>query len=53
MSLTPFLGMELYMAKNILPVERIEKSILLIDDQKVLLDYQLAEMYGVPLKAFN
>lgn len=41
------------MARNILPVERIEKSILLIDEQKVLLDYQLAEMYGVPLKAFN
>lgn len=33
-----------------LPVERIEKLILLLRTEKVLLDQQLAELYGVPTK---
>lgn len=42
------------MAKNaVIPVERIERAILMIRGQKVLLDSHLAELYGVPTKAFN
>ena len=41
-------------AKDLLiPAERIERSILLIRGQKVMLDSDLAELYGVPTKAFN
>lgn len=36
-----------------LPEERIEKSILLIRDQKVLLDTDLAELYEVKTKALT
>ena len=32
---------------HIIPVERIEKHILLIRDHKVLLDADLADLYGV------
>ena len=35
----------------LVPVERIEKSILLIRKQKVMLDANLAELYGVETKA--
>ncbi|MCC6127231.1 MAG: ORF6N domain-containing protein [Pirellulales bacterium] len=35
---------------NLIPVERIEGVILLIRDQKVILDSDLAEMYGVETK---
>jgi hypothetical protein len=35
------------MSDTLIPVERIQKSILLIREQKVLLDKDLAEMYGV------
>jgi len=35
------------------PVERIEKSILLIRGQKVMLDADLAELYGVTTKRLN
>jgi hypothetical protein len=40
------------MAKDdsLIPVERIEKAILLIRGQKVMLDQDLAEMYGVETK---
>ncbi|HQU46095.1 MAG TPA: ORF6N domain-containing protein [Pirellulales bacterium] len=42
------------MAKELLvPAERIERAILLIRGQKVMLDRDLAELYGVPTKAFN
>ena len=43
------------MAKSelLIPVERIEKSILLIRGHKVLLDSDLADMYGVPTKVLN
>lgn len=35
------------------PVERIAQSILVFRSQKVLLDAELAELYGVPTKALN
>jgi len=35
------------------PVERIEMSILLIRGQKVMIDADLASLYGVPTKALN
>jgi hypothetical protein len=34
-------------SSSLIPAERIEKSILLIRGQKVLLDADLAELYGV------
>ena len=37
--------------KPLIPQERIERRILLIRGQKVLLDYDLAELYEVPTKA--
>ena len=36
-----------------IPTERIEKAIILIRDQKVLLDRDLAELYGVETKALK
>ena len=36
-----------------LPVYSIESRILLIRGHKVLLDADLAELYGVPTKVFN
>ena len=33
--------------------ERIERIVLLIRGQKVILDFHLAELYGVSTKAFN
>ncbi len=38
---------------NLIPAERIERRILLVRGQKVLLDFQLAELYEVPTKAIN
>jgi len=35
------------MAKSLIPVDRIQQSILFIRDQKVLLDKDLARLYGV------
>ena len=37
----------------LIPVERIEKAILLIRRQKIMLDRDLAELYGVPTKVLN
>ena len=34
----------------VVPIERIERSILLIRGQKVMLDSDLAGLYGVPTK---
>jgi len=39
--------------KNLLLVEGIERSILLIRGQKVILDADLAQLYQVPTKALN
>ncbi len=42
------------MAKTaIVPIERIQQSILLIRGEKVILDADLADLYGVPTKTFN
>lgn len=38
---------------HIIGEERIEQSILLVRGQKVLLDVDLAELYGVPTKRLN
>jgi hypothetical protein len=38
---------------NIVPVERIEKFIYLIRGQKVILDSDLAAIYGIPTFRFN
>jgi len=40
-------------SKSLIPVERIEKSILLIRGHKVILDSDLAKLYGVETKVFN
>ncbi len=38
---------------DLIPLERIESKILLIRGQKVLLDRDLAELYGVETRVFN
>jgi hypothetical protein len=38
---------------HLIPAERIERRILLVRGQKVLLDFQLAGLYEVPIKALN
>lgn len=38
---------------TLIPIDRIERSILLLRGQKVMLDSDLAELYGVPTKALN
>ena len=40
-------------APVLIPLERIERSILLIRGEKVMLDADLAEMYGVTTKVLN
>ena len=40
-------------ARSIIPAERIEKSILMMRGQKVMLDRDLAELYGVTTAALN
>jgi hypothetical protein len=39
--------------KQIIPLERIQQVIYLIRGQKVMLDYDLADMYGVPTKVLK
>ncbi len=39
--------------KPVIPLERIEKAILLIRDRKVMLDEDLAGLYGTSTKRFN
>jgi hypothetical protein len=38
---------------NLIPIEIIENKIFVIRDQKVMLDSDLAELYGVETKVFN
>ena len=38
---------------SLIPVERVASRIYLIRNQKVMLDFDLAELSGVPTKAFN
>src|SRR2546421_13049777 len=37
----------------LIPIERIQKNILLLRGQKVILGEHLAELYGVPVKVLN
>jgi len=39
--------------KSIIPIARVEESILVIRDQRVMLDSDLAELYGVTAKRLN
>ena len=39
--------------RSLIPLERIEGSILLIRGQKVMLDRDLAYLYGVTTKVLN
>ena len=39
--------------QSLIPTERIEHKILLIRGQRVILDRELASLYGVPTKALN
>lgn len=41
------------MKKELIPIERIESKILFLRGQKVMLDRDLAELYGVPTKALK
>ena len=37
----------------LIPIETIEKKIYLVRGHKIMLDNDLAELYGVPTKVFN
>jgi len=39
--------------KSVVPVGKIENRILLIRGEKVIIDADLAEFYGVPTKRLN
>ncbi|MBI4849589.1 MAG: ORF6N domain-containing protein [Nitrospirae bacterium] len=39
--------------KSLVPIERIEKTILFIREQKVMLDADLADLYGASTKVLN
>lgn len=41
------------MPQTLIPAERIESKIYFIHGRKVMLDRELAELYGVPTKVFN
>jgi len=41
------------MNKNLVPVERVQRSILSIRGEKVILDADLAALYGVSTKRLN
>src|SRR4026209_2076258 len=41
------------METNLIPIERIERAILLIRGEKVMLDSDLASIYGVTTKRLN
>ena len=41
------------MSESLIPKERIARSILVVRGQKVLMDADLATLYGVPTKALN
>src|ERR1700736_2412014 len=41
------------MSKEIIPVEHIARSILYLRGQKVMLDFDLAALYGVATKVLN
>jgi hypothetical protein len=41
------------MVKSLIPIEQVERRIFLIRGHKVMLDRDLATLYGVPTKALN
>jgi hypothetical protein len=41
------------MTANLIPAERIERRILLLRGHKVMLDFELAELYGVEARTLN
>ena len=41
------------MTKSLVPVERIQRSILVIRGMRVMIDADLARLYGVPTKRLN
>jgi hypothetical protein len=41
------------MSKQIIPIEQIARSILYLRDQRVMLDYDLAILYGVEARVLN
>jgi len=41
------------MSKEMIPIERIARAIYILRGQKVLLDSDLAALYGVSTKALN
>ena len=43
----------LVMAKSIIPLERLQDTILYIRGEKVMLDRDLAKIYGVETKRLN
>ena len=40
-------------SKSLIPIERVAAQIYLLRGQKVMLDFDLADLYGVPTKALN
>jgi hypothetical protein len=38
---------------NLIPVERVERQIFLIRGEKIMFDFNLAELYQVPTKRLN
>jgi ORF6N domain len=46
-------GLTIARKRSVVPAERIEKSILVIRGHKVMLDADLAEVYGVTTKRLN
>ena len=48
-----FVILESHMSSNIIPIERIKNKIYLIRDLKVMIDLDLADLYGVGTKVLN
>ncbi|HEY8240559.1 MAG TPA: ORF6N domain-containing protein [Kiritimatiellia bacterium] len=40
-------------SKGLIPLERVQRGILILRDQKVMLDVDLAELYGVETRTLN
>ena len=41
------------MAKSLIPIERIQNSILFVRGQKVMIDRDIEELYGVETRRLN
>lgn len=48
-----FMSKKIKPTKNLIPLEKIENKVILIRGQKVMLDRDLAELYGVETKVLN